>query len=686
MTLVWLLLGCPVPGLTQQAPTEQELSSGIVPQIEDGKRIYTVEQFARFAPQSAADVVAQIPGFSITSVSNDRGLGEASQNVLINGQRITGKGNDANAVLKRIPVNTVQRLEIMDGAMLDISGLSGHVLNVVTAQNRIQGNYRWQPRFREQVPDHWYPGEVNVSGKSGIGDFSLGFRWDGFRGGGWGHELETHPATGESFDRYYPGTRFANDIPKLSGTFTHKGAGGSIWNFNASVEHMHWRRAVEIHYQVPGNPATVESGTGSDRKWRTEIGTDYEFGLGDGRLKLVGFFTQREGPSVSEQTVLLDGSTIPTGSRFSRDSAEGERVMRGEYRWKALGGDWTLSGEGAYNFIDAMAAFDVLDTAGTFQPVPLPGASSRVEEKRGESILSFSRPLHDGLSLQLAGGYEYSRLAQDGSAGQVRSFWRPKGSVSLAWNPDSQWEMNLKLQRKVGQLNFFDFLASVDVINNNANGANPELVPPQSWILQLETIRSLAEHGKIRLNLEAENVSDLVTQIPISPTAEAPGNLDKARRFQVSLDSSLLLDAIGIPGGKLDNFLTWRTTRMRDPLLGTNRQWDGNRTYWNADFRQDVPNTKWAWGLFSELQSRNDSYRLDYEEHFNSTRPFGMVFLEHKDLWGLKVRLAIGNVWNSKDHTELASYVERRDGPVDYTRTNTITWHPFYQFTFSGTF
>ena len=91
-------------------------ANGIVPQIENGKRIYTVAQFTRFSPQTAADVVAQIPGFSITNVSNDRGLGEASQNVLINGQRITGKGNDANVVLRRIPVNTISRLEIVDGS------------------------------------------------------------------------------------------------------------------------------------------------------------------------------------------------------------------------------------------------------------------------------------------------------------------------------------------------------------------------------------------------------------------------------------------------------------------------------------------------------------------------------------------------------------------------------------------
>ena len=148
MGLACALLLCPAfLSAAEEAPTQQELSAGIVPLIENGKRIYTVAQFARFSPQTAADVVAQIPGFSVSNVSNDRGLGEASQNVLINGQRITGKGNDANTVLRRIPVNTIRRLEIMDGAMLDISGLSGHVLNVLTEQAGMQGNFTWRPPY-----------------------------------------------------------------------------------------------------------------------------------------------------------------------------------------------------------------------------------------------------------------------------------------------------------------------------------------------------------------------------------------------------------------------------------------------------------------------------------------------------------------------------------------------------------
>lgn len=660
-------------------------SAGILPVIEDGKSIYVPQQFARFAPQTAADMVQQIPGFAISSVSADRGLGEASQNVLINGQRITGKGNDALTVLRRIPVKAVIRMEIVDGAMLDISGLSGHVLNVRTEQGAVQGNFVWRPQFRERIPAHWPAGEVNVSGKAGFGDFALGLRWDGFRGGGWGGETEVRPAAGVEFWRAEQ-AHFANDIPKLSGSFNHRTDSGAIWNLNASVERMHFRRHITTVYQVPGESQTTERNRGDNVKWRTEIGTDYEFSLGAGRLKLVGFFSEREGPNGNEQTSVVQGATVATGVRFVRDSTEGERVGRTEYRWKAMGGDWSVSAELAQNFVDAIGALDALDSGGIYQPVDLPGATSRVEEQRGESILSFSRPLTRTWSLQLSGGGEYSRLSQDGETGQTRSFWRPKGAVSLAWNPDSAWEMNLRLQRKVGQLIFFDFLASVDVSNNNANGGNPELVPPQSWLAQLETIRSLGPHGKIKLNLEAEDISDLVEQVPISATAEAPGNLPKARSFKVTLDTSLLLDEWGVPGGKLDSLITWRDTSLRDPLLGTHRQFNGNRYYWNVDFRQDIPGTPWTWGLFSEYQSKNYTYRLDYRQAFWNSQPYGSIFIEHKNVFGLKVRATVANALNSKDRTWETFYVARRDGPVDHGRDYALTYHPIYRLQISGTF
>ena len=95
--------------------------------------------------------------------------------------------------------------------------------------------------------------------------------------------------------------------------------------------------------------------------------------LGAGRLKLIGFYTQRWGPNFNELTTQPDGATVPTGSRFSRDSTEGERVLRSEYRWRGWDADWTLSAEAAYNFIDATSVFEVLDDNGDyFQVIPHP--------------------------------------------------------------------------------------------------------------------------------------------------------------------------------------------------------------------------------------------------------------------------------------------------------------------------
>jgi len=52
------------------------------------KRIYSPADFARFAPKTAYDMLVQVPGFSIRGADRERGLGQASENVLINGQRL----------------------------------------------------------------------------------------------------------------------------------------------------------------------------------------------------------------------------------------------------------------------------------------------------------------------------------------------------------------------------------------------------------------------------------------------------------------------------------------------------------------------------------------------------------------------------------------------------------------------
>src|SRR5690606_8565595 len=132
------------------------------------------------------------------------------------------------------------------------------------------------------------------------------------------------------------------------------------------------------------------------------------------------------------------------------------------------------------------SSLDVLQPDGTFTPTPFPGATGGVTEDRYETILTHNRTLAKGLTLQLGGGAEYSKLVQTGPGGLAREFWRPKGSLTLGWTPMTGLDNSIKLARTMGQLSFGDFLASVDLAEDNGNAGNAQLVPEQAWEAVLE--------------------------------------------------------------------------------------------------------------------------------------------------------------------------------------------------------
>ena len=98
----WLLAGAalivPAPLLAQAAgPSDPVVAPPPVAKpVSPQKRVYTPADFARFAPKTAYDMLSQVPSFTIHMVdTQDRGLGQASENVLINGQRVTNKSRGA---------------------------------------------------------------------------------------------------------------------------------------------------------------------------------------------------------------------------------------------------------------------------------------------------------------------------------------------------------------------------------------------------------------------------------------------------------------------------------------------------------------------------------------------------------------------------------------------------------------
>jgi outer membrane receptor for ferrienterochelin and colicins len=661
-------------------------ATDLEPRIENGMQVYEASQFARFAPQTALEMVLEIPGFAITALSADRGLGEASQNVLINGQRITGKSNDAETVLGRIPASSVVRLEIADAATLKISGINGQVLNLVTKTDGLKGNFVWRGRIRNRIAPMFTNAELGISGKLGKGEFTLGINnGDASRAGGWGPDI-TRDSNGNLLIARQLYNYFYTDRPRLAGTYSVTSNAGSIFNANAEVEYYRFRRRAEYDVLVTGGLPSTELNTGRTNGWSFEGGADYEFGLGGGRLKLIGFHRSARNPTVDLfRSDFTDGNP-PEAERFDQLVHDGESVLRSEYRWKSGGADWQFSLEGAYNYFDRESElFALVDDDFLLQDFE--GATSRVEEKRAQAIMSYARPFSDKLTFEASLGAEYSQLSQTGPDGLTRSFIRPKGSIALIWKASPAFTLSSKLQRKVGQLSFGSFLASVDLQNSNDNAANPQLVPPQSWLWENEANWSLGKAGSIKFKLDGELISDLVDQIAISPTREAVGNLPgTAKRLRGEINGSFVLDEIGFKGAKLDLVVALQKTRVRDALLINRPISNRGLSYWNVTFRHDVPETDWAWGFIGERDVATPFYRLNYRSREVNTAITSSLYVEHKDIFGLKARVTAQNLFNQKEKSFETFYVGRRNGPVRFTRDSFIEWGPMLRLTLWGTF
>jgi len=651
--------------------------------------VYTPADLARYSPKNALDMLNQVPGFSITGANDqNRGLGEANVNVLINGERLALKSETIFERLQKISIDKVDRIEIVDGASLKIPGLSGQVANVVTKAGGISGQFEWDSRFRPgYVSPAWFGGNISISGSTKTLDYTLALNNDIGTGAIKGPTIVTD-ANGVVTERRH--IHFANHFhaPKISASLKWDGPGSSVAHFNAEYQQTYQDTLDREIRVVPGGVDRLYDYTPHDRDHNYEIGGDYEFKLGPGRLKLIGLDRyDRERYREDVVFTYADGSPN-SGGRYSSVGTNREKVARAEYNWRMVGGDWQLSGEAAFNSFDGEAHLFDLAPTGELTEIPFPAGTGGVTEDRYESILTHSRQLAHNLSLQVGGGFEYSKLQQTGSMGLTRTFWRPKGSASLAWNVEKGLDLSLKLARVVGQLSFSDFLARVDLDQGNGSAGNVNLVPPQSWELNFEAKKDLGAWGTTTLKLYGKRYQDYIEWIPLAGGVESRGNIPKATVYGVESISTIKFDPLGWKGAKIDADLILEHTSERDPLTGVVHQLSNEvDRVANVTLRDDLPGTSWAWGAGVQYSHVQPYYRI-FEVGINYEGPaYTFAFIENKDVFGLDIKAQIFNLTNGRHIQRRTVYGGFRDrSPVLFSEDGDQAVGFIYQFTVKGKF
>jgi hypothetical protein len=695
-----LLVSVPALALavTPALALAQETGDMSVPQADEGPEpqsrgleVYMPEDFARFAPRNALDMLNQVPGFTIVSQDQGRGLGQANDNVLINGDRIASKSDGVFDSLRRIPTDRVERIEIVDGSTLGIPGLSGQVANVVTRDGGLSGRFEyralWRPRYAKPS---YGGGEISLSGTTPRLEWSAAYSHGVGRGGAGGGEATViTDALGTVTETRDVLIQFVGEFPRLSGRVKWDGPGSMVANFNANYGRTYTDFSNDENRKLVAGIDRFRDFDNRERGYGYEIGGDLDFVLGPGRMRLIGLERFNHSKARADSLLIFADASPTIGSRFARQSNSGERIGRAEVRWDMLGGNWQIDAEAAFNRLDQVAQLFDLGPAGSFVEIAFPAGSGGVTEDRYESIVTHSRLLVKGITLQVGVGGEYSKLAQTGPGGLVRSFWRPKGSASLAWAPKQGMDVSLKLARTVGQLSFGDFLASVNLAQDTGNAGNALLVPQQAWEAEVEVKRGLGAWGSATLRLYSRWIEDYIDIIPVAGGLESRGNIvGGAKLHGASVNATINLDPFGWKGARITANGRIENSSLSDPLTSVSRPFSShNYTSGNVSLRYDIPESDWAlgggidWGV-------NKSYVRLFEVGRDYEGPvYTFAFIEHKDVFGLTVNLNMFNLTGGKGFFDRTVYSGLRDrSPISFIERRRTDISTIYRLTVRGNF
>ena len=653
-------------------------------------QVFEPGYFAQFAPRNALDMVDRIPGFSISGGNDQgqRGLGQATQNVIVNGERLSSKSESVRDQLRRIPATDVVRIEILDGNATSIPGLTGQVANVVYTSNGASGQFEWTTGFRPHNTEaQLFGGEISVIGSSGALDYTVSLSNENNRFGADG-PVSITDRDGALIESQYSKLSGKFDNPKISTAFSYDFGGDVRANLNLSYgSDFFSRKEPETAIDSAGVTRTREALVEEDGP-EYELGGDIQFPFGPGSLKLI--LLERFERDNYSSTVIdrLSDDSPPRGFRFEQTNGAGERIGRLEYDWKLWGADWQLSGEAAFNRLDRRSRLFELAPGGEFVQLAFPQGNGGVTEDRYDASLSISRSLSSNLSVQVIGAMEFSTIEQTGFAANSRSFKRPKGSFAATWKPRDDFDISVTLAKRVSQLSFGDFLASVSLNNDNQNGGNNELVPYQSYNVEIEANKTFGAWGSLKLEARKAWFEDFIDWFPLPGGGEARGNIGDADRLHLQANATINLDPLGFRGARVDLEVVKRDMNVIDPFTGLNRPFSYDQEgSFEIDFRHDVPGTDWAWGAnLDHFDQAPYARRFEIGREWEG-KVFGSLFIEHKDVLGLTVRARANNLLGARDYFQRTVFDgPRPEGAVRFEEYRSRRIGPIFRLTVSGDF
>ncbi len=654
---------------TTRAPQTAEAS-------DQGVLIFAPDFFKDARPNTALDMVNRIPGFSVNDGDGARGFEGAVGNILINGSRPASKNDTGSNVLSRTVAAQVERIELVRGGApgIEMQGYSV-VANVILKTTSSREHILTTNASLFEGGQDLFGGSYQFTAREGDRTWGVtlsdGISSSDSNGAGYVVRSDANGNVLRNEQYYNDGYGGGNSI---RGNYSSPFMGGKI-DLTARYGINDWHN---INRQTAPD-VLRESFYDNDGK-SGEVGVVYTRPLSE-KLKLetrfIHEFEEFDNVSTSRNR---DGAVVSPEQLFASNGNGSETILRGLVRYeRSPAMDFEAGGEVAYNMLETEQAYSVGGVA-----VPLPSASVKVEETRGELFGKGTWRINPKWTLESGLRLESSTISQSGDASQEKSFFFAKPRILATWTPMANTQVRARFERTVGQLDFDDFAASAEFADESVFGGNVNLSPESRWISELTFEKRFWGEGIVSLGLRHDEITDAIDLIPLDGGLAAVGNIGDGTLDQLALNVTIPTTKLGLSGGKFGFRNTWNKTEVTDPTTGETRPISGVRpTQATITFQQDITSWKLQWGGAWIPLLGQKNYQPDQVSGWRGTDYYEM-WAEYKPTPTLSIRAQV-NIWNDFDQEKIV-FANRQTRPVAFVEERFVDPRTFWQIRVRKTF
>lgn len=683
---------------------------------------YDLEYFQRFEPNTVGDMVKRLPSAVFISDIMEydgvrmRGLDPGYTQVLINGKKVPGAGDDRSFWVDRIPAEMVDHIEILRSNSANRSGdaVAG-AINIV-----LRDAYLFEGSYVRLGANRYYDDEINPTFGAVTSGQALGGRilagvnvQDRYNAKIKRSDRFNDPSMEERVS--WEDQTEVKDGRDYSGNISYTADVGQTGRVNINGFYVKTDRDVtevshEVEYDdqdviesdVPGlNPINQKNwGIGAGYKFDMAGGTT-EFDLDHARFEDDSSVTEEKHEYVNGQ---WDASEAEAQSVDARDTETSLKVAHrraiGAATELELGVDYrTKERDIAYTNY----AWEAEEEGDSVVYELDSRLASVIEEDRLDPYIMFSGR---GQRFSWEAGLRYETTqsditySEDGEAQGAASkdYNELLPSLHLKWDLTDTDRVSLSLARSVKRPNFNELIPALldGEYGDNDYLGNPLLEPETAVGIDLGFEHRLGKHGVIGINFFYRDVKDLIELVntgepskdaldgyaddiedyveengvseedaiaanPFDPESWVftSANVGDGKVYGVEFDLSTPLTALGLPNTGVFLNYSYLDSKV-DDFLGERRFNNQAKSVYNIGFIHDLPDLAASFGV--TYRKQGDAYsRILAEEVTTSYGEDLELFAEKRFGDSFSIRLSAANLLDaSKDE-----FIHKFDNQAD---------------------